>query len=458
MNPQVVRKLVYPLYRRLRRDDVLAHLDHMHRVEQLDPEEVRQYQWTKLMRILEHASRNVPLYRERFRKIGLAVGDLRGPEDLRSIPLLSKRDIRERQRDLLAEAYPRRDLEPDRTSGSTGESLYFFVDKMASQARRANNIRMNQWIDIQVGDKMACLWATHPEPAVTQRLLQNLRSWFSNTLTLSHFTMDDRTLGHYLKNLARFHPDLLVGYPSGLKRLCDFIRQQGGDGIRPRAVLASGETLYDWQRHAIEETLATRVYDHYGCREFGAIARECNLRDGLHLACDRVFVEAIPGAADPSGQIAELVITDLDNVGMPLVRYAIEDTGSVTWERCGCGMGLPRLKNMMGRTFDLVRAPNGNYVGGTFWTIMLKDAGGIERFQVIQEELDQVTIVLVPNQEFTDRTRQYVIEKVHQLCGRDMKIRFDIRPSLETTPSGKHRFVVSRLGLDTGRDGQAIRS
>jgi phenylacetate-CoA ligase len=160
-------------------------------------------------------------------------------------------------------------------------------------------------------------------------------------------------------------------------------------------------------------------------------------------------VESAEGEA-----LSELLVTDLDNFGMPFIRYAIGDMGTITWDRCACGLGLPRLETAIGRTFDVVRAPNGNFLGGTFWTILLRKKKGIERFQVIQDKLDKITIAIIPTDDFSDEIRQYVLDEVHEACGSDMRVRFELKPEIELTPSAKHRFVISRIGLtdeDQGR-------
>jgi phenylacetate-CoA ligase len=218
--------------------------------------------------------------------------------------------------------------------------------------------------------------------------------------------------------------------------------------IRPKAMLVSGETLYDWQREILEDAFKADVYDHYGCREFGGLARECRVHNGLHIGCERAVIESRPTPGSGAGEdLSELVITDLDNFGMPLIRYAIDDLGTITWDKCECGLTLPRLATAVGRTLDVVRAPNGNCLLGTFWTILLKTIKGVDRFQVIQEKLEEITIALVPTDDFTDESRDYVICKVREACGPDMKIRFEIKPELELTPAGKHRFVISKIGL-----------
>jgi phenylacetate-CoA ligase len=448
MNRFLIRKVLFPAYRALKRDRVLAYLAEMRRVEVMEPGEIRTFQWKKLRKLLEYASTHVPYYREMFRQLGATPGDFKCEEDLRRLPVLRKQDIRENSDAMISEIYPRGGMDRDSTGGSTGENLYFFVGREATQARRANNIRMNEWIDIELGDKMALLWGTAFDMEKSRKMVNALKSWLSNTLLLSAYRMDEDSVESYVERLKRFKPDLMVGYPSALTHFSSSMLAAGGNGIKPRAVLLSGETLYEYQREIIERAFGAKAYNHYGCREFGAIARECRLRKGMHITCERILLEEVPVAGSAGGEkVTELLVTDLDSFAMPFIRYAIEDMGTITWDRCDCGLGLPRLETAVGRTFDVVRAPNGNFLGGTFWTILLRKKKGIERWQVIQEKIDQITIAFIPTDEFSDDTRSYIIDKVREACGEEMRVRFELKPSLESTPTGKHRFVISKIGL-----------
>ncbi|MFZ1945921.1 MAG: hypothetical protein WAW06_00040 [bacterium] len=444
MNRLLIRRVLYPAYRRAKRDRVLEHLRVMAETERGGAEAVVALQSRKMKDLLRHAASHVPYYRRVFQDLGLRPEDFNSPADLAKLPIIRKRDILANLEAMVSETSPRGSLAADSTSGSTGVNLKFYVDARATQARSANNVRMNQWVGIEVGDKAAFLWGTPFDVARAKRLRGAIRGWLSNTMILSHYTMAAKDLEGYTKRLARFRPDLLVGYPSGLTHYAAYLAGRGGHGVRPRAIVVSGETMFEWQRESIEEAFGAPVYNHYGCREFGAIARECRLRKGLHVAASRVILEIVPTAEAPPGSgVGEIVITDLDNFGMPLVRYAIEDLGSVTWERCECGLGLPRLEAALGRVLDVVRAPNGNFLGGSFWTLLMRKVEGVASFQVVQQTTDRLEIAIVPAAGFSEESKRYLLEKIGEACGPEMKVRFEIRQAIEPTPGGKHRFVVS---------------
>lgn len=454
MNSTIIREIVYPAYRALRRDKVRHYLAEMRRTERASPDQIRQMQWTKLRALLEHAARNVPYYRKVFAGLGATPGEIATPENFKRFPVLGKSDIRANLKALIAETGHARGLKPEETGGSTGDNLYFYVDHLSGKTRLANNARMNQWMGVRIGDRQAFLWGQRFRESRGQKTSRALKHWLSNTLYVSAYSMDRESIGRHLERLRRFRPDLLVGYPSALHHFSREALALGGPGFRPRAILVSGETTYRWQRQAIEEALKAPVYDHYGCCEFGAVARECTAHQGLHIAAERVLVEEVAGfEVEGSPAVSELVMTDLDNYGMPFIRYRIEDLGTVTWEPCACGITLPRIVDLVGRVYDIVRAPNGNHLSGTFWGHILKQ--GVDKFQVVQEALDAVTISIVPTGEFTDQVKAGVLERVRAACGPGMKVTFDLRDSIEPTRTGKHRYVISRIASPASGTGGA---
>jgi phenylacetate-CoA ligase len=461
MNPFLIRKLVYPAYRALKRDDVLKNLSEMHRLQTLPADEIKAYQWGKLKRLLEHAASRVPYYRRLFNELGAEPGDFKNLDDLKSLPLLRKSDIRDNLDDLIAEGYPRSRLKRDETGGSTGLNLSFFIDTASMQARQACLVRMDEWLDVGIGDRTAMLWGIRFRGKKSSRLKAALRNWLTNIHVMSIYKMDADSVARYVRELRRLRPKVIVGYPSALSHMAQVILDSGLEPPRPSVIMASGETGFDWQYSIIEQTFGAKVYNHYGSCEFGPVARECKYRQGLHLACERVLAEIVPvgGPAQPggfgqerrgetdAGQTAdgpgELVITDLDNIGMPFIRYAIEDYGTLGWGKCECGLTLPVIGSVIGRTTDIVKAPNGNYLGGTFWGHLLKQ--GVRKFQVVQDEIDRVRITLIADSDFSEEVRQEALGRIRKACGDQMRVEFEIVDDIPVTKSGKHRYVISKI-------------
>src|SRR5262249_29218268 len=131
-----------------------------------------------------------------------------------------------------------------------------------------------------------------------------------------------------------------------------------------------------------------RVFNRYGCREVSVIASECPEHDGLHTMAEGLFIEVVKGARPAqAGEIGSILVTDLFNRAMPLIRYRIGDLGA--WEEgtCACGRGLPRLRSVAGRVTDFLVGADGRLVSGVFLaTYLVAQRPSLGQVQIHQEK------------------------------------------------------------------------
>src|SRR5207244_11937336 len=92
---------------------------------------------------------------------------------------------------------------------------------------------------------------------------------------------------------------------------------------------------------------------------------ECPEHSGLHVNADGVLIEIVAGGRPaPPGTPGAIVVTDLSNFAMPLIRYQIGDVGVLADRACPCGRGLPLLESIEGREADYVVTADGRLVSG----------------------------------------------------------------------------------------------
>jgi phenylacetate-CoA ligase len=239
----------------------------------------------------------------------------------------------------------------------------------------------------------------------------------NNRAVLSAYTMDDRSIESMLRYMKSYRPDYLFSYPSSLIHLCDYISCNSDFlYLLPKGIITSGEKLDQFQRDRIEAQFQTKVYNFYGCREVGSIAQECLHREGMHVISENVIVEVV----DESGQAVigkegDILISDLNNRVMPFIRYRIGDRGRILASQCSCGrIGFPLIE-VSGRSFDTIRSPQGNAVGGTFWTLLFRSKPGIRSFRVIQEQMDAVHIDYVSEDgnAIPRKTIHFFLKEIH---------------------------------------------
>ena len=109
-------------------------------------------------------------------------------------------------------------------------------------------------------------------------------------------------------------------------------------------------------------------------------------------------------------EVGELVITELDNIAMPLIRYRTGDFGSIAASPCRCGRGLRVLEGIHGRAYDFIRNRAGESFHGEFMIYLFEDLQrrerGVRQFQIIQSTIDSFHVRIVPDGELPWRARE----------------------------------------------------
>ena len=272
---QVVRNVVYPVYRGFRKDRVLDILDELEHNQFLPEREIEDIKWRKLSVLLESAGRHVPYYRDLFEREGIDPASFESPADIVKIPFLTKEIIRREKRRMISKD-PLRSGYPSSTSGSTGEPLHFWCDTASIQLRRAAALRGYRWTGFDIGCRQAILWGFPLDRPLKERISERTKNFFNNIMTLSSFGMTPEMMRGYAARIRRFRPSIVTGYPSALAAFSEYCLAAGVRLPSPKAVVTGGERLYPHQRETIEEAFQADVFDRYGSRELSAVAHECS--------------------------------------------------------------------------------------------------------------------------------------------------------------------------------------
>lgn len=440
---QLFRRVLYPAYESgLRRRRTLAWLADYERDQWLAPEQIRALQWERLQRLLRHCEQHVPWYRRRWRELGITAADIRSLDDYARLPVLGKDEIRAHFDEFKADGWHDRLLYKT-TGGSTGQPMRFGYTRESNERRTAVMWRGYGWAGARMGRRTLFVWGgAVGRPRPLQQLKERLYHAAFARRMLNSFHMTDANLGEYADAIDTYRPEVIVGYVGPLVRLAQWLLERRRRVAQPVSVLGAAEALHGFQRELIERAFGCPAYDTYGCREVMLIASECEQRHGLHVNADHLVVELHGAAAGGSG---EVLLTDLSNYGMPLLRYANGDMATAGAGACPCGRGLPLLAHVDGRKLDAIRTPDGHLLPGEFFPHMLKDVPGLRRFQLVQRRLDRLELALVCDERFDDDAMAYIRRELAKVVGDGVALDCRIVDDIPLTPSGKLRVTVSAL-------------
>jgi phenylacetate-CoA ligase len=148
-----------------------------------------------------------------------------------------------------------------------------------------------------------------------------------------------------------------------------------------------------------------------------------------------------PHADGPS----DLIVTDLHNYGMPMMRYANGDLGTPGRAHCSCGRGLPKLAKVDGRKLDALRLRDGRLLPGEYIVYLFLPVTGVKQYQVVQKMLDALVVRLVPDRDYDPSVHALIAGSIRKLTGDGIAIEFEIVDAIALTASGKRRVTVCEL-------------
>jgi phenylacetate-CoA ligase len=266
------------------------------------------------------------------------------------------------------------------------------------------------------------------------------------------FEMRRSNVDELVRRMRRHRPKLIDGYAESLNLLASYLKSDGAETFDVPAVMSSAQSLPDNVRVQIEAGLGAKVYDKYGAREFSGIAYECGHGHGHHVMAESYIVELlVDGRPARPGEIGEVVITDLNNFSVPLIRYRIGDLATAVDDAspCPCGRAFPRIGRIEGRTQAIVHCADGTWIPGTFFAHFFKEYDFLVRmFQIHQHRAGAFELQIVRGDQFSEEGFRGLLAHLHRYVGQETRIEVGFVDEVPLVRTGKRSPVVSTVSLD----------
>jgi phenylacetate-CoA ligase len=392
-----------------------------------------------------HAAATSPFYQRRFAEAGIDPGGVNRIEDLAGLPLLTKNDVREHLPEILSSAYRREDLVEARTGGSTGVALQIYCDARGVEVRNAAALRSDRWSGWRLGQPIAAVWGNPPRAVTLKNRIRGLLK--DRVIYLDTMRVDDAVIDQFLAEWKTLRPGMLYGHAHSLFLLCESLRKRGLT-LAPTGIVATSMMLIAQEREVIEAVCGTKVTNRYGCEEVSLIACECEQHRGMHLNAESNIVEFLRDDGTPCapGEDGRIVVTELVNRGMPMLRYEVGDRGVPGDRTCPCGRGLPLMEHVTGRVADFLVATDGHRVAGiSIIENTLTKLPGIRQMQVIQEAARLLQVNLVPGPGYGPGTVADLSRALQGYLGDTVVVQLSEVATIPQEKSGKYRFTICRI-------------
>lgn len=446
MYAQFLQRILMPFYEVIKGKNLLQNIHEYQQHLTWTPEQLKAHQWNELQKLLKHAFENTTFYPELWSKVGInSVDEISSMSDFTKLPLITKKDITKHYSKIVS-INAKKNIKKS-TGGSTGQPFNFELDVESNTRREAIMWRGYGWLGAGLGQKTLYLWgADIGQPSKLKALKTNLYHQFYNRKMLNSFVMNISNMASYINEINNFKPAALVSYVNPLYELSRYIIMHKLSVVSPRTILTGAEPLHNFQRDVIEKAFNCSVYDTFGCREFMLVSAECQENKKLHINSDHLVVETISNAGQSiKGKSGDLVITDLYNYGMPLIRYVNGDRATLINEPCGCNNPLPIMNSIDGRKLDIIKTASGKKIPGELFPHLFKEFTGIDKFQVKQSDISSLQISLIINKQFTEQDKIKIVDEINKYANNELQLVFNVVDDIPLTVSGKHRVTICEV-------------
>ena len=323
-------------------------------IETMPREKIREMQLERLKHIVRYAYENVPMYKERFDKIGLKPEHIRTLKDIEKIPYTTKDDLRDNYPFKLLAVPMKKIIRIHASSGTTGKPI-------TCGYTRAD---LDNW--------STCIARILTMAGATDEDIFHVAFGYGlftggfglhygiEKLGATVVPVSSGNTERQIMLLKDFGATALIATPSYAMYLAETAKKLGvlGD-LKLRLVCMGAEASTAEMHEALHQILGAFPTENYGLTEVGGpgVSGECREKAGMHINEDMYYPEIVnieENRALPEGEQGELVLTTLTKEGMPILRYRTKDITSLTYEPCKCGRTTARMARVVGRTDDML--------------------------------------------------------------------------------------------------------
>jgi len=401
-------------------------------IETLDLEALQALQLIRLKDTVRRALRS-PFYSERFSPLGLAPEDIQSISEIEHLPFTVKEDLR-------GDAYPYGFLAVSKdhlvrlhaSSGTTGRPTVIFHTK--------------EDLDAWAGLLARCMFMVGVRPS---DVFQNMIGYglFTGGLGLHYGAERLGTLTipsgpgntkRQIRLMQDFKTTVIHVIPSYALYLLQAVLEQNLDpkkDLSVRVAFLGAGPHSEQVRRRIERGFGLDAFNSYGLSEMNGpgVAFECPYKTGLHIWEDSYLAELIDPQTQkpvPEGSEGELVLTTLNRVGMPLIRYRTGDITRFMPRTCSCGRVHRRMERISGRTDDMMILKGVNIFPMQVERVLMNIPEVGNNYQIVLETRNDIDVMRV----MVEVEPGHFVEDVGYLKKLQERVARELRGELLITP------------------------
>lgn len=436
--PSTFRNTIFWLFDRLKGSKVRRHYDAISRINKDHESEFAIRERKKyLSEILQHTMTTVPYYR------AIRITDT----ILNQFPVVDKNLIRKDTGSFRSDSYLKKKIFKSTTSGSTGTPFTVLHD--------SDKKRRHQSDVLYFGESVGHVWGNgfyYLKIWNKQNRKSKLTKKMQNIVPIDVFRLDDRKIGELLDSIkADATPKSILSYASALDCIVKYLKRNPTelpDGAGLISIIAMSELLDKPTKKYLKEHFNCPVVSRYANIENGILAQQTSVLGNDFLANMASYhIEILDINEDipvREGETGRIVVTDLFNRAMPLIRYDTGDLG-VLGKHKENGNTHYVFKMVEGRKMDAIYDTNDEHISSFALSNYMWKYTELNQYQFIQIGKSKYEFQL--NLEGNFSREEELVKEFKGYLGSDAEIDVNYVNEIPLLSSGKRKKVLNRTGI-----------
>jgi phenylacetate-CoA ligase len=426
--------------------DVVTRVLHVHQqlktFERLPLKRQHEVLAAQLNNLMQHAKRHAPFWQERLTKW---TPHAQPPEQtLKEVAPLTRKDLQS-EFDRLSAKFPKRDalgVIQGTSSGSTGTPVRFErCARFYAPSYAAVGLQCSRWHEIDQRKPLGvigrrCKDKEKAPLGVPYRWLGPVGIGFERNTS-------GREISEVYDYCAKRNPAYLQSGPTLLTQLARHALEKGRNDLRPEKALSLGAVVTEETRDIVRKGLGATIVDRYSSEETGYIALQCPKHNHLHVISAITLVEIVDETGEhcPPGKPGRVLLTAMQSYAMPLIRYEIGDMAE--WgPPCDCGITLPVLKRIWGRTSHHITTPDGRKAYPRIYARDFEDIAGLMEYRFVLHQ-NAIVVAQLRALEPSPAITATVSERIQKALSYPYPVRVRYVPTIDWGSWKQDCFAVS---------------
>ena len=366
------------------------------KVECMARSDIEELQLKKLQKTVKYAFDNIPYYNKKYSDVGVFPEDIEILSDIQKIPFTTKQDLRSSYPFGMFAVDKKEIVEIHSSSGTTGKPVVSGYTK--GDLDNWSEVMARGLTRMGLGEE-DIIQNTHGYGLFTGGFGVHYGGQKIGATVVPISTGQTR---RQIEIMNDFQTSCLVVTPSYGLYIGEVAKEEGINptDIGLKAIGFGSEMWTEEMRKRLEDTFNAPAFNIYGLTELmgPGVGVECIERNGLHIAEDFFLPEIInpeTGNVLGEGEKGELVLTNIDREGMPIIRFRTKDLTALHYDKCNCGRTNVRMERITGRTDDMIKVKGVAVFPSQIEKALLKVSDVEPHYQIIvtrPDALDEIEV------------------------------------------------------------------